>query len=557
MMLARAARSVPLRSCYRRAVHAAVRRVALYLLLACSLAEAGFAASRELPRVGYTLHWDFFATRAEAERVLAFALANGAQILNVVPPPHVWEQPESLALLRYIFRVCRAHGVGIVLNRIDGSALAEPKQERTNYLFSHVLTEPGQLPSGKPTPDFFLATVANPIYERWLEDEVAFYAANFSGEANLLGFGIGLSNEPFVSQRGSLLCFDFDTDSYEVGQYTQHVAALWRRELHRRFGDNLDRLNAYYRTHFGTFEEVPMPKSEGDPAFGAPATAYWDFVSTINAWVAGELDALRTLWHARRTRAVPFLLQFSGAVPEKFAMGRPAFAALNIVGWMERADALGLSLYTNCEYDDWGHSSVRAMVGLLLVGPLLGKQVFVLEGGNECGGAILDRGELGVFARAAAPLAPASLIYEFLRTTYYEGSRRTDGKLLDEKLHPNNVALEAVRAAFTQAKASRPRAAAVYVLNELGNPPDLALRRQLAELSLERPLTFVPSSAVARLPANTTLYVPRGMPLAAERKVLAERGIVVRPASELLTDDRRPQESSSSMNTAPGTGFSR
>ena len=508
-------------------------------------------------RVGYTLHWDFFASRAEAERVLAFALANGAQILNVVPPPRIWEQPESLALLRHIFRVCRARGVAIVLNRIDGSSLARPGEERTNYLFSHVLTELGQLPSGKPTPDFFLATVANPAYERWLEEEVAFYAANFSGESNLLGFGIGLTNEPFTSQRGSLLCFDFDTDSYEVGQYTHHVAALWQRELWRRFNDDLGRLNSCYHTSFRAFADVPMPKNERDPAFGAAETAYWDFVATINAWVVGELDGLRTLWHARRTRAVPFLLQFAGAVPEKFARGRPAFAALDIVNWMESADALGLSLYTNCEYDDWAHSSIRATVGLLLVGPLLGKQVFVLEGGNECDGAILNRGELGYFARAAAPLAPASLIYEFLRTTYYEGSHRISGKLLDVKLRPNHAALAAVQAAFAQAAATPAHATPVYVLNALGEPPDLGLRRELARLALERPLTFVPRSALDRLPAGATLYVPPGMPSAAERDALAGRGITLKPAQELVTGGRRPQASTSSMNTAPGTGLAR
>ena len=86
------------------------------------------------PRVGFTVHWDFFASAAEADRLVAFAIAHGAEILNVVPPPHIWEQPESLAVLRRIFATARRHGVAVVLSRIDGSSFSDAAGERRNWL---------------------------------------------------------------------------------------------------------------------------------------------------------------------------------------------------------------------------------------------------------------------------------------------------------------------------------------------------------------------------------------------------------------------------------------
>jgi len=34
---------------------------------------------------GFTVHWDFISSADEAERLVSFAIANGAEILNVVP----------------------------------------------------------------------------------------------------------------------------------------------------------------------------------------------------------------------------------------------------------------------------------------------------------------------------------------------------------------------------------------------------------------------------------------------------------------------------------------
>ena len=491
----------------------------------------------ELPRIGFTVHWDFFASAAEADRLVAFAIANGAEILNVVPPPHIWEQPESLAVLRKIFATARRHGVAIVLSRIDGSSFPDAAGKRRNWLYTNVLTERGRLPSGKETPDFFLATVGKPAYERWLAEETAFYAKNFSSEPALVGFGVGLFNEPFVSQRGSLLCFDPDTDSYEIGQYTTYAAAVWRRFLAGKYG-GIRGVNRRYGTRFPALAAVPMPANERDPAFARPDVAYYDFVSAINGWVVRQLDRCRSIWHARARQSVPFVLQFSGYVPEKFEKGRPAFAALDIFDWMTRADALGLSAYTNCEYPDLGHASVTAMVNFLRLGALLRKPVSVLEGGSECDGAVLDPGELHFFATVAAPLAPASLIYEFLKVSYAEAFATSAGKLIGADWTPRPAAVAAVRAALAEGKAARGDGPTTYVLDDLAGLPDdaalLAERALFARLAMERTLTLVPPAALAGLPAGSTLVVPSQRQRAALGPQLAARGIVVIGAERLL-----------------------
>ncbi len=500
-------------------------------------------ASPPPTRVGFTVHWDFFSSAAEAEQLVAFALDNGAEILNVVPPPHIWEDPESLAILRRIFALTARRGVGVVLNRIDGSSLPGPDGKRSSWLYARVLTERGRLPSGRPTPEFFLATVGKANYERWLREETAYYADSFSGEPNLLAFGVGLFNEPFVSQRGSLLCFDLTTDSYEIAQYTPYAAAVWHRYLAETFCD-VPSVNLRYRTAFPTLEAVPLPTSERDGAFGDAAAAYFDFVSAINAWVVGRLEECRSLWHARSHRPVPFVLQLSGYVPEKFEKGRPAFVALDIFDWMRRADALGLSAYTNCEYPDWGHASVTAMVSFLRLGPLLGKPVFVLEGGAECDGAVLDNGELRFFATVARSLAPSSIIYEFLKTSYAERFGTSAGKLLGPDFRARPAALVAVREALAAGKQSAARRETVFVLDDLAglpeNAPLLATRKELTRVAMRQPLTFVPEQALAGLPSGATLVVPSPARLGALRTLLNPRGVTVEGADRLLRPDDGP-----------------
>jgi hypothetical protein len=525
-----------------------LRTLTIVALCVSAVASVRGAIAADAPRVGFTVHWDFFNSAAEAERLVRFAIANGAEILNVVPPAHIWEDPASVATLRRIFAITRAAGVEVALNRIDATMLPQADGSRPNWLYASVLTEPGRLPSGTPTPDLFLATVGKPDYERWLRDETAYYAEHFSAEPNLVAFGVGLFNEPFVSQRGSLLCFDEKTDSYEVAQYTPPAAALWHGWLARAFGGDLGALAERYGTRFARFDAVPMPRDETDPRFGRAGAAYFDFVAAIDDWVERQLDECRHLWHERRVRAVPFVLQLSGYEAEKFANGRAALAALDLPAWIGRADALGLSLYTNCDYPDWGHASDVATANLARVAALLGKPVFVLESGSECDGAVLRGAELSFLAETARPLAPRSFIYEFLKTTEFESFATSAGKLLGNDWRSRPAAVAAVRDAFAKVRTPAAPAPATYVLDDLEGAPGhggfdpeaLAARLALARLAMTRVLVPVPPSVLDRLPPDGTLVVvPRGE-VAALRDLLRGRGIVVQSAAVFLAAHAAP-----------------
>ncbi|MCU0242514.1 MAG: hypothetical protein MUF51_08840 [Vicinamibacteria bacterium] len=486
--------------------------VVLFSLLGPQGLTAGPRQAPDTPRPGVTFHWDFFTTPAEGERLLQAAIASGARVLNVVPPPHIWDEPQSLALLERVFERARAAGVSILLNRIDGSTLAGPVEQRGNWLYRHILNEPGRLPSGRATPGFFLATVGKPDYERWLREETRFYAKRFSHYDNLLGFSIGPFNEPFVSQRGSLLCWDATTGSYEIAQYTPHAERVWHLYLQRRFGGDLAAMNAALSGAFASFASVPMPRGETDPIFRQPQRAYWEFARAINAWVRAQHDACRHIWHAESRRKVPFVLQFSGYMPEKFAKGRPSFAALDVVSWMESADALGLSLYTNCEYPDWGHASDIAMVNMLKLGRLLDKKVYILECGNECAGAVLAASELRFISATAAELAPDAIIYEFLKSAYDSPHPDSSGMLFASDGTPKEASLGAVWSALHASRTLRPPAQEpLYAQNDLPDVPSAAAllaRREIVRLAQTRSITFVPASAVKRLPRGARLIVP-------------------------------------------------
>lgn len=487
------------------------RLPALLLLLLSLMPPVMPRAAAPPPATGFTLHFDFLNSPQDAETLLDYVLKRGARLLNVVPPPRIWEDPLSLSILRRIFAFAAAHDIGVILTRIDASRPAADEQHRRNYLYTHILNRPGRLPDGSPTPDFFCATVGNAAFVRWQEEETAFYARHFSAEKALVAFSIGMFNEPFVSQRGSLLCFSHSTGTYEIAQYTPAAAALWRRDLARRFTD-IHALNRSYRSAFPAFSRVPLPRNEHDPRFGDAPAAYWDFTRLIHRWVQERYESCRTVWRRHALRPRPFLLQFSGFDIEKIVKGRPAFAALDVFSWMARADGLGLSFYTNGGYPDRGHASARAMVHLMQLGRLLGKPIYVLESGFEENGAAADHGELRFIAVTSRSLRPLGFVYEFLKMTYDESFHRHDGKLLDRCFRENPDCLREVRSMFAAVQEPPVQEPPVYVLF----PPDALRRdaialgqyRRLLALAAERPLCFVPVDCLAVLPAGVELAVP-------------------------------------------------
>jgi hypothetical protein len=281
-----------------------------------------------------------------------------------------------------------------------------------------------------------------------------------------------------------------------------------------------------------------MPRNEADPAFEHPGRAYWDLVSAVNGWFVTSLEDCQRLWHEHRKRRIPFMLQLNSGVTEKFAKGREAFAALDLGDWLRRADALGLSLYLNCGYPDWGRAPARATIALLRLGTIEGKPVFVLEGGNECDGATLDPDRLALFGSAAAPLSPRTVIYEFLREGYADAFSTAAGKLIDRQWQPREEALVAVREAFALALRPAPAEELLAVLDDvaaLADSPELqAERRELARLGQSRPFVLLPSEDLRRLPEGTVLIVQGEARLRRLRAGLGARGVKVMSAAAVL-----------------------
>ena len=536
--------------CHVKRVVAAFSLVLLLSAMPVAAAKHPRAAEQTmpyaLPRTGFTIHFDFLNSAKDAERLVLFAAGHGAQILNVVPPPHIWEDSASLKMLRRIFALAQSHGIDIVLTRIDASAPSPQQDLRFNYLYTNILTARGQLPEGRRTPDYFLATVGNGRYEKWLREETRYYAEQFSGEPNLAGFSLGLFNEPFVSQRGSLLCYDDSTFSYEIAQYTPFALRWWHKWLRKTYSGGIDSINRSYETSFAAIDSVPTPHSEEDERFENARAAYWDFVSCINDWVVTQYEECRTIWHEKRKAPVPFILQFSGYVMEKFEKGRPAFAALDIFDWMRRADALGLSLYTNGEYPDWGHASVTATVNALRLGSLLRKPVFVLEGGNEFNGAVMNARELRFFADAARTLRPRSVIYEFLKMSYDEHFRHHRGKIVSRDWKVDDETLRAVMNALEEAKMPVGETKPVYVLDDPGGNKDsdsaLLSRKQLVHTAMETTLVFVPAKALPSIPASSTCVVLRKEEIPQVEKALSGKNVTVLTADELLQNLQSRQD---------------
>src|SRR5438270_685631 len=182
-------------------------RFALVLLAALIAAPARAGA----PVNGYTAHFTHLHSVVDAHRIVREARIAGALLLNVVPPARIWRRALAVEMLDAIFDDAERDGMHIVLTRLDACY-----PDGYNEFFRHVLTQPGRMPDGSPTPDWFMATVGVSAYERWLDEETRYYARRYGSRRCLAGFSPGGFVEPFVSQRGSIACFDEKSDCYEV-----------------------------------------------------------------------------------------------------------------------------------------------------------------------------------------------------------------------------------------------------------------------------------------------------------------------------------------------------
>ena len=211
---------------------------------------------------------------------------------------------------------------------------------------------------------------------------------------------------------------------------------------------------------------------------------------------------------AKRLKAAGFapgeILQFSGGEAEKFARGRPSFAAFDLVGWVGMADALGLSLYTNSGYPDMGHGSIEATVNLVSVARLLGKDVFVLEGGNEAPNVTLDPAEFRYFGTVARRLDPRTYIYEFLKEKFLEDYKSNPGKIVTAQGRIRKPAFQAMRTMFQEIEStdSSPVKPVLYVYPDAmaarGNERIGLLHAALYDLAATLPIIWIPAGSTPR-----------------------------------------------------------
>lgn len=399
-------------------------------LLASVLCAETLSSRTDRPLVGFVLHFDFINRPEEAWQLLDVAQSAGAQVINLVPPARVWDRPDALAILDELVRRIGERHLKMVFSRIDASYPPDEKGHRWNYLYGKVLTQPGVMPDGSRTARYFRTTVGIPAYDTWMEDEIRFYARRYGKRPNLLGINLGPFSEPFASERGGFLEFSDATQMYEITQYTPEAERYWHAWALARYGSLRD-VNNIYGTSASSMDQIPLPLNEQDPRFKNAQMAYRDFVRSINDWLIGGYVTCQRIWHKESGRMdVPLILQFSGFVAEKFQRGRPAYSEFDLLGWMDKADALGMSIYLNDGYDDEGRASIMATTRMIALGHAKGKPVFVLEGGYEAPTSQLNRKGLRFYAQAAAGLDPVTYIYEFLKDTIDEKPVRNSGKLI-------------------------------------------------------------------------------------------------------------------------------
>jgi hypothetical protein len=429
-----------------------LRLPVLLLAFACVASPDAGAATRP----GFVVHFDCLRNEAEARALVEVAAAQGAGVISIVPPAHVWDNPTALRMLNAIVADAGRLGLQIIFARIDAAYPPDADGRRENYLYGKILSEPGRLPDGRATVEYFLTTAGRSGYTAWMEEETRYYAAHYGRLPNLIGFTVGPFVEPFASERGGFLQYDDRTDRYELTQYTPEARRLWARWLLAHFR-NVDAVNHEYGSAFPALDRVPLPASERDVRFGRPQAAYTDFVSALNDWFFHAYRRCRAIWHQASGRdTVPFILQFSGFEAEKLAKGRPGLAAFDLPAWIADADAVGLSLYSNGGYADLGHASIVATVRVLALARELGKDVFVLEAGYENPAALADPEELVFLAEAPAALAPRTWIYEFLKEKFNESFEGNPGKLVGADGALRDDAARAVRQAFARLRDAPP-----------------------------------------------------------------------------------------------------
>src|SRR5258708_35043566 len=256
----------------------------LFRLRILARARTGALAAADAhaaPTPGFVVHFDCLQDEGEARAIAKGAAVPGAGVMSVVPPAPVWENPTALRMLDAIVGDAGRLHLQIIFARIDAAYPPDAKGQRENYLYGRILSEPGRLPDGRATVEYFLTTAGRRGYTEWMEEETRYYAVRYGRLPNLIGFTLGPFVEPFASERGGFLEYDNRTDRYELTQYTPEARPLWHRWVIPHPGD-IGAVNREYGTSIPAIDLVPLPSNEEDARFGRPQAAYTDFVRTLH-----------------------------------------------------------------------------------------------------------------------------------------------------------------------------------------------------------------------------------------------------------------------------------
>jgi hypothetical protein len=458
---------------------------------------------------GFVVHFDFISNAQEGRDLVQVAVKAGAQVINVVPPACIWKSKPAMRMLDAILDEISRNNLSFVFTRIDAAYPPERGQsERYNYLYGVILTERGMMPNGKKTAEYFRTTVGRKGYAGWMEEETRYYGMHYGRYPNLLGINLGPFSEPFASERGGVLEYENETQQYEITQYTPEGRNWYHRWLNQHYHD-IRSVNREYGTSYAAIDEVPLPANERDARFRKPELAYYDFAQSLNDWLVDNYARCRQVWHEESGRTdVPFILQLSGTFSEKLAKGRPSHAAFDVPEWIATADAVGLSLYTNSGYPDFGHASVRASVNVAALARDLHKDVFVLEGGAEAPNVILNPEELQFFGSAARKLNPKTYIYEFLKDKFDEPFASNPGKLVTARGSIRRPAFQALQKLFREISSYKtaPESPVLYFVSDAS-----AARRNLQAGTLNAALYDIASDVAIRwAPKGKESIIPPG-----------------------------------------------
>jgi hypothetical protein len=489
----------------------------LIAFLCSLLLLSGENAKAEAPKPGFVVHFDFIKNASEGCALVEIAERAGAKVINLVPPAHVWEDPVSLAALDAIIKEINRRGLNLVFTRIDAAKLPDRSGNRPYYLYDRILNEPGRLPNGKATAEYFRTTVGKDGYAEWMEEETRYYAKHYGGLPNLIGINLGPFSEPFSAERCGFLEYMEESRTYEITQYTRFAEKWWHGWLAAHYYNDVSTLNREYGTEFASFDVVPLPLNEKDRRFERADLAYFDFARSLNDWYIERYMRCRLIWHEVSHRTdVPFILQLNGHFAEKIAMGRPGHAAFDVPGWIAMADALGVSLYTNSGYPEMGHRSILATVNLLVVAKDMGKSVFVLEGGNEAPNVTLDPVELAFFGSVAGKLSPETYVYEFLKDKFNENYAQNPGKVVTARGHIRPRAFSALRKLFTdiESRFIPPETPVLYAcfdsLSSRGNAQAGSRYAALFDLAAFVPVRWIPKGHESLMRPGIPILNPDG-----------------------------------------------